>query len=116
MIDINDATMAAMRTAIDGLAARQRIIAQNIANAETPGYIAQRVTFESSLRSAMADGDPSAAHIGVESTSDPAGVNGNNVQLDQENVQLVESGLMFQAMTEALNTKFQILRTSLRRD
>lgn len=116
MIEINDATMAAVRTAIDGLAARQRIIAQNIANAETPGYIAQRVRFEDSLRSAMDDGDPSAARLSTAATTDPVGVNGNNVQLDQENVALIESGLMFQAMTEALNTKFQILRASMRRD
>ena len=49
-----DLTMQAIQTSLDGLAARQRIIAQNLANSETPGYIAQNVNFEDSLRSAMA--------------------------------------------------------------
>ena len=45
-----DLTIQAIQTSLDGLAARQRIIAQNVANAETPGYTAQNVNFEDSLR------------------------------------------------------------------
>ena len=53
-----DPTMQAIQTSLDGLAARQRIISQNLANSETPGYLSQNVNFEDSLRSAMASGDP----------------------------------------------------------
>ena len=50
-----DPTMQAIQTSLDGLAARQRIIAQNLANSETPGYISQNVDFEDSLRSRDAE-------------------------------------------------------------
>ena len=52
-----DLTIQAVQTSLDGLAARQRIIATNVANAETPGYLSQNVNFEDSLRSAMASAE-----------------------------------------------------------
>jgi flagellar basal-body rod protein FlgB len=116
VLEISDDAMLGVRAALDGVAARQRIIAQNIANAETPGYIASTVTFEDSLREALENGRPRDVEISTGSTSAPAGANGNNVQLDQENVALIESGLRFQLMTEAMNNKYQILRASMRRD
>ena len=42
-------TSAALASALDGLAARQRAIANNIANVNTPGYTAERVSFEDAL-------------------------------------------------------------------
>ena len=48
-------------SALDGIALRQRVIADNIANVDTPGYRATSVDFETSLRAAIASGDPSAA-------------------------------------------------------
>lgn len=108
--------MAVVRDALDGLAARQRIIAQNIANAETPGYRAGVVNFEDSLRSAIASGRPAEFSINTAVSTATPGFNGNNVQLDEENVSLIDSGLRYQMMSEAMNAKFAILRTSLRRD
>lgn len=116
MIEIQDASMRAMSAALDGLAARQRIIAQNIANSETPGYIAGRVNFEDSLRRAVGDRRMSEFSIGTTTTNDAPGPNGNNVQLDVENVNLVDTSLRFQMMTEAMNAKFNILRVAMRRD
>jgi hypothetical protein len=58
-----DPTMQAIQTSLDGLAARQRIEATNLANSETPGYTAQTVSFEDSLSSAIANGSPSQAQI-----------------------------------------------------
>src|SRR4051794_23300925 len=49
-----DLTMQAIQASLDGLAARQRISAQNLANSETPGYTAQTVSFEDSLSAALA--------------------------------------------------------------
>jgi flagellar basal-body rod protein FlgB len=54
-----DFTMQAIQSSLDGLAARQRVISQNLANAETPGYTAQTVSFEENLRAALDSGDPS---------------------------------------------------------
>jgi flagellar basal-body rod protein FlgB len=111
-----DLTMQAIQTSLDGLAARQRIIAQNLANAETPGYVAQNVNFEDSLRSAMSTGDPADAGITTSNSTDATLPNGNNVNVDTETVGLVDTGLRYQLATQSMNNEFSILRTSLRQD
>lgn len=111
-----DLTMQAIQTSLDGLAARQRIIAQNLANAETPGYTAQNVNFEDSLRSAMASGDPAQAGVTTSNSTDPTLPNGNNVNVDTETVGLVDTGLRYQLATQSMNNEFNILRDSLRQD
>ncbi|MET0853053.1 MAG: flagellar basal body protein, partial [Microterricola sp.] len=42
-------SLSALSSALDGLAMRQRTIADNIANVNTPGYHAKRVAFEGAL-------------------------------------------------------------------
>ena len=108
--------MGAITAALDGLAARQRIAAQNIANADTPGYTAGRVNFEDSLKSAIDGNDFGGFKVAQSQSNDPANPNGNNVSVDQENVSLVDTGLRFQLMTEAMNNQFHILKASIRRD
>jgi flagellar basal-body rod protein FlgB len=108
--------MHAIQASLDGLAARQRIIAQNLANVDTPGYLAGRVSFESSLAEALRDGGPVRAEIDTSRSLDPTRVNGNNVNIDDENVALIETGLRYQLAIESMNTKFRILRASIRRD
>jgi flagellar basal-body rod protein FlgB len=108
-----DFTMRAIQADLDGLSARQRVTAQNIANADTPGYLAGRVDFEDSLRSAIANGDPSQTQLSTRMSLDPTNVNGNNVNVDDENISLIDTGLRYQLATEAMNTKFRILRDSL---
>jgi flagellar basal-body rod protein FlgB len=111
-----DLTMQAIQASLDGLSARQRIIAQNLANAETPGYTAQTVSFEDSLTAAIGNGDPTQASISAGVTSDPANINGNNVSVDNETLGLVDVGLRYQLMAESMNNKFRVLHDSLRQD
>ena len=111
-----DLTIQAIQSSLDGLAARQRIIAQNLANAETPGYLAKNVNFEDSLRSAMASGDPAQTAITMTNTSDPTLPNGNNVQVDAQTVALVDTGLRYQLATVSMNNEFNIIRDSMRQD
>jgi len=105
--------MQAIQASLDGLAARQRIIAQNLANSETPGYIAQTVNFEDSLQSAIANGDPTQTAITTGVTSDPVNLNGNNVAVDKETLALVDTGLRYQLATESMNNKFRLLHDSM---
>jgi flagellar basal-body rod protein FlgB len=111
-----DVTMRAIQASLDGLAARQRLTAENIANAEVPGYLASRVDFESSLRDALEAGDLSDLKMSTTSSLAPTGVNGNNVNLDEESITNIDTGLRYQMMTEAMNAKFHVLKTSMRRD
>ncbi len=113
---MSDLAIGAIQDSLNGLAARERIIAQNLANADTPGYIAGRVDFESSLRSAIATGDSSQFAISTASSTDPANLNGNNVSVDEESVSLTDTALHYQLMTEAMNNAFHVLHESMRRD
>jgi flagellar basal-body rod protein FlgB len=110
---MTDVTMTALHQALRGLSARQRTIADNIANLETPEFLAGRVDFESSLTSALAAGDPSATEVTTERSLAPTGVNGNNVNLDQETLTLIETDLRYQMTSQAVSNKFGLLRTAM---
>ena len=108
-----DSTGSAIYAALNGLAARQRVIANNVANVETPGFIAGRVSFEDSLRSAIAGGDAGATSVATTRAADPVNQNGNNVSLDNEVVSLTDTDLRYQLMVQAMNQKFGLLRTAI---
>ena len=108
-----DSTGSAIHSALNGLAARQRVIANNVANVETPGYIAGKVSFEESLRAAIAGGDPAATSVSTVRSTDPVNPNGNNVSLDGEVVSQTDTDLSYQLMVQAMNQKFGLLRTAI---
>jgi len=110
-----DLTMQAIQSSLDGLAARQRIIANNLANSETPGYIAQSVSFEDSLSSAIGAGDPTQTSVTTGATSDPTNINGNNVSVDTESLALVDTGLRYDLATQSMNNKFRVLHDAIGR-
>jgi flagellar basal-body rod protein FlgB len=112
---IGDVTSSALKAALDGLAQRQRVTADNIANVNTPGFLAGRVDFESSLRGALAGGEnPASAMAVVARSLEPTNTNGNNVNLDSETVIATETGLRYQLALNALDGKYNSLRTALR--
>jgi flagellar basal-body rod protein FlgB len=110
---VADLTIETIQAALHGLSMQQHAIANNIANAETPGFIASKVSFESQLADAIQSGDPTQAGVAVSASTDPVNAQGNNVQIDGENVALINSGLQYQLMVQAINSKFSILRTSI---
>jgi flagellar basal-body rod protein FlgB len=111
---MNDLTMTALEDALRGLATRQRVIADNIANVQTPGFLARRVDFESSLRSAIDSGMASPATVDISQSTAPTRLDGNNVNLDDETVDLMQTGLRYQTMLEGMNAKFRLLGTAIR--
>lgn len=110
---MTDLTAAAIHSALSGLAARQRVLADNVANVETPGFRAGRVDFESSLQRALSGGDPGRATPSTTRSTAAPQPNGNNVSLDEEIVALTDTGLRYQFMVEALNGKYRLLRTAI---
>jgi flagellar basal-body rod protein FlgB len=112
---LRDTTTTTLHAALRGLAARQRVHAQNVANVETPGYTARRVEFESALRRAVDAGTPGAVAPTTTKTNDLPGANGNNVQLDMETMALTETGLRYQLMTQAMDARFKGLRNAIGR-
>jgi flagellar basal-body rod protein FlgB len=111
---MNDVTIGVLQQSIRGLAARQRALADNIANLETPGYRSKVVDFEESLAAARKGGSPFSSSISERRSMDPTGLNGNNVNLDDETIKSTETGLSYQFSIEALNAKYRLLRTAIR--
>jgi flagellar basal-body rod protein FlgB len=112
---IGDVTMTTLHAALSGLAQRQRVTDDNIANINTPGYLAGRTDFESTLKSELAHGK--TPHVGggsIARSLEPTNTNGNNVNLDRETVIATETGLRYQLALNALDGKYGLLRTSLR--
>jgi flagellar basal-body rod protein FlgB len=115
---VSDAVQRVLGLALDGVSLRQRSIADNIANVDTPGFRATSVDFESSLRKAVENGeitDTSSGSLSVEATptDTPVGANGNNVDLRKETMAAVQSQYQYQVLTRAVTDRFNVLRDSL---
>jgi flagellar basal-body rod protein FlgB len=105
-----------LTSALHGLSARGKTIADNIANIETPGFLAGKVDFEASLRAAAENGTTDTL---VEPTTarsmEPTRLNGNNVNLDEETLLAMETNLRYELTVQALNAKFNSIRTAIGR-
>ncbi len=110
---LNSVTTVALTSALDALALRQRTIANNIANINTPNYHAKRVSFEDALAASVEAGD---GHVDatIARSLEPTNVNGNNVNLDTETLSNIDTVLRYQFATQAINGQFTSIRTALR--
>ncbi|HEX3003210.1 MAG TPA: flagellar basal body protein [Angustibacter sp.] len=109
----NDVTSVALHSALTGLSARQRAIADNIANVQTPGYHATRISFEDDLRQAVESGSGFAAPV-AQTSLEPTRLDGNNVNLDTETLSSVDTNLRYQLTLRAVDHDFSVLRTSMK--
>jgi len=103
----------ALNSALDGLALRQRVIAHNIANIQTPGFHAGRVSFEDALSSAVRGGNGYVAAT-QQTSLEPTRLDGNNVNLDAETLLNVDTNLRYQLATQAMDGQFSQIRTAMR--
>ena len=111
----NDRVSHAIERAMDGVALRQRVVSQNIANAMTPGYQAKKVQFEGALADAIrSGGELDVVPATTAPTRGPVREDGNNVSLEAESSALLESGLQFDALVQAANYKHNVMRTAVR--
>ena len=112
---IEDTTMTALHAALSGLGQRQRVTADNIANVNTPGFLAGRTDFESALKSQLNSGaTPTVSGGTVARSLEPTNGNGNNVNLDEEEVISAQTGLRYQLALNALDGKYSLLRSALK--
>lgn len=103
----------ALQSAMNGLSMRQRAIANNVANINTPGYTAQRVSFEQELSRAVAKGNGVVAPSMARSL-EPVNLEGNNVNLDTETLSNIDTVLRYQFATQAVGGEANSLRTAMR--
>ena len=93
---------------MDLLSARQKLVATNIANADTPGYRTQDIDFQSEFLHATG-GAPRA--VGVNDL--PVKNDGNNVSLDREARLLSENALRFQVASQLMKSQIRVVRSAI---
>ncbi|HZR99609.1 MAG TPA: flagellar basal body rod protein FlgB [Chloroflexota bacterium] len=117
-----------IQAAMSGLATRQRVIADNVANVDTPGFKASHVEFETALRRASGDdvsarllsyrGDgrwapPDATRLEPTIALDLSTrrEDGNNVDVDRQMLELADTNITYNALASLTSARFGILRT-----
>jgi flagellar basal-body rod protein FlgB len=105
--------LSVLSTALDGLSLRSRVIADNVANVDTPGFRATNVDFEDSLREAVTSGRNTDVTAEVLPTDTPVGANGNNVDLRKEMMAASQTQFQYQLMTRAVSDQFSRISTSV---
>ncbi|MCZ4497982.1 MAG: flagellar biosynthesis protein FlgB [Marmoricola sp.] len=119
---VSDAVSQVLASALDGVALRQRVTADNIANVDTPGFRATSVDFESQLSAAINDGtftqgqgaDGGAVPVAATTTptDTPVGANGNNVDLRKETMAAMQSQFQYQVLTRAVSDRMNLVKTA----
>ncbi|QGP92834.1 Flagellar basal body rod protein FlgB [Neomoorella glycerini] len=115
-----------LEKALDTATLRQRVIAHNIANVNTPGFKRYEVSFEEKLSQALGlePGLPlyrtNPYHLPAAGSDLTPEVNqdnstsmrqdGNNVDIDREMVDLAQNSLNFNFATQQLNGRLAMLR------
>jgi flagellar basal-body rod protein FlgB len=112
---LDDVSITALHAALNGLATRQRAISDDIANVNTPFFRARQVSFEGDLKRALDDGDdPMSVTPQIAYSTEGGGLTGNNVDLDAETVQGVDTQLRYELALRAAGDRFTLLRTAIR--
>ncbi len=129
---------AMLRGRLGYLSERQRVIAQNVANADTPGYVSQdlkpfqvqlqaqsRAQSRAQAPAAMAatqaghmqpksQGRPAAAAKPVKAAGSETTLNGNAVVLEEEMMKMTEARLNYDAAIGFYQKSMNIIRLSAR--
>ena len=93
---------------MDLLSTRQRLVASNIANADTPGYRTQDVDFQTEFRTAAGFPPNTLEVAGL-----PVKNDGNDVSLDRESRLLAENALRFQVAASLLRSQIRVVRSAI---
>ena len=100
---MGNAISSQLESYMDLTAARQKLVASNIANASTPGYRAKDFDFHAefvrSLDAGNAGAPPGSPSV-IEVAGLATGNDGNNVSLERESRLLAENALRFNAATQ----------------
>jgi flagellar basal-body rod protein FlgB len=110
-----DVTQLSLESAIRGSAMRQTALANNVANANTPGYRRQDVDFKSALQTALSSGTD-VEHVAFAAATDsaaPMQADGNTVDIDVENANLAKNGLEYEALVSVASARIAILKAAM---
>ena len=116
---------ALMQRALDGAWSRHHVLAQNVANAETPGYKRQDVDFQSFLRKSgeskiglQASNERhinGQSYIRLQVTEDTSSItpDGNGVDIDKEMGEVSSNALYYAAVSRQMSAHLSMLRKAI---
>jgi flagellar basal-body rod protein FlgB len=100
-----DAVTQNLERYMDLLSTRQRLVASNIANADTPGYKTQDIDFQFEFAGAVKGLEPQVVEAqGLKDKSD-----GNNVNVDREARLLAENQMRFNLASTLVRGTFKTI-------
>ncbi|SCP95942.1 flagellar basal body rod protein FlgB [Anaerobium acetethylicum] len=114
--------------AADASWTRNQIISNNIANVDTPNYKRQDVSFEEALQRELRTAtensldekvsrvsiDRLAADIYTDSAGYSYRMDGNNVDIDTENVELASNQIKYEALVDSMSQEFARIKSVLK--
>jgi flagellar basal-body rod protein FlgB len=122
-------TISSLENALDYSSSKQKVIAQNIANVDTPNYKAKSISFKSAFQEALGNTINtyrtdkrhytfqkynSAPAMIVNNNQVSYNENGNSVDIDKEMADLAANQIYYNALTERINGKFSTLQNVIR--
>lgn len=93
---------------MDLLSARQKLVASNIANADTPGYRSRDLDFQREFMQSAGLAPEVVEVTGLKTRND-----GNNVSLDREARLLSENALRFNVASQLMRSRLRDLRSAI---
>lgn len=114
---IDTITLEVGRKSLDALWQRSSAIADNISNADTPGYEQKSVTFEDQLAGALGDDRLTGSELSTlqpAQTVTPGGgtPDGSAVDMEQQITELMRSQLQYSYMSRAVSDNLGLLKTA----
>ncbi len=110
-----DPTSSLLSRLIDLTNERQRVISNNLANVNTPGYTRRVFDFEKAL-ARVANGEGNLENLSgvvVKDDSAPARLDGNNINISRETTDMFENGMYHRLLNRALKAKINILNLAI---
>ncbi|MBG9548147.1 flagellar basal body rod protein FlgB [Cytobacillus firmus] len=122
-------TISTLEQALNYSSLKQKVISQNIANADTPNYKAKDASFKAAFKSALDESmdanksdyrhydfkNGSSSGQGIVTRPDTSyNHNGNSVDLDKEMADLATNQIYYNAVIERVSGKFSSLQNVLR--
>jgi flagellar basal-body rod protein FlgB len=94
---------------MDLLSARQKLVASNIANVDTPGYKAKDIDFQFEFMSLAQGASPNV----IDAPGLAVNNDGNNVSMDREARLLSENALRFNLASSLMKTQLKLISSAI---
>lgn len=104
-----DAISANIERYMDLLSARQKLVASNIANADTPGYKTKDIDFQQEFASTLNGEQP----LTIDAQGLPEKPDGNNVNIDREARMLAENAMRFNVASSLLRQQIATVKEAI---